>query len=82
MNEINKIHKTIKFTHEASDTELDVTLCKGDRFLPNSILDTCTHIKPTNKQLYVHSDSYHFSAIYWQPLAKVKHIDIPPYKFK
>ena len=74
MNEINKIHKTIKFTHEASDTELDVTLYKGDRFLPNSILDTCTHIKPTNKQLYVHSDR--------QPLAKVKHIDIPPYKFK
>ena len=35
MNEINKLHDTIKFTHDISDTELtflDVTLYKGNRF--------------------------------------------------
>ena len=59
---INQIHQTIKFTHEISDTELtflDVTLYKGDRFLNQSILDLKTHIKATNKQLYVHVTSYH-----------------------
>ena len=58
----NQIHQTIKFTHEISDTELtflDITLYKGDRFLNQSILDLKTHIKATNKQLYVHTTSYH-----------------------
>ena len=38
---------------------LDVTLYKGNRFQSHNILDIRTHIKPTNKQLYVHASSYH-----------------------
>ena len=60
--EINKLHDTIKFTHDISDTELtflDVTLYKGNRFQSQNILDIRTHIKPTNKQLYVHASLYH-----------------------
>ena len=62
MNELNKLHHSIKFTYEISQnklTFLDVTLYKGSRFENNHILDICTHIKPTNKQLYVHASSYH-----------------------
>ena len=62
MSDINQIHSTIKFTYEISDTELtflDVTLYKGERFKSANILDLKTHIKETNKQLYVHSTSYH-----------------------
>ena len=65
MKTINQIHNTIKFTYEASDKELtflDITLYKGDRFLNENILDIRTHIKETNKQLYVHADSYHPNA--------------------
>jgi hypothetical protein len=49
-------------THEISDTELtflDITLYKGERFESTNILYLKTHIKATNKQLYVHSTSYH-----------------------
>ena len=59
---INQIHRTIKFTYELSETKLiflDVTLYKGKRFNQNHILDIRTHIKSTNKQLYVHATSYH-----------------------
>ena len=59
MNTINQLHHTIKFTYELSETELtflDITVYKGDR---NQILDVRTHIKPTNKQLYIHTSSYH-----------------------
>ena len=62
MERANTIHNTIKFTHEVSYTEttfLDVTVYKGPRFEVQQILDVKTHIKPTNKQLYVHADSYH-----------------------
>ena len=62
MNTINQLHHTIKFTYELSETELtflDITLYKGDRFDRNQILDIRTHIKPTNKQLYIHAFSYH-----------------------
>ena len=62
MEDINTLHRTIKFTHECSNQEivfLDVTVYKGPRFLQEGILDVKTHIKPTNKQLYVHSTSYH-----------------------
>ena len=65
MKTMNSIHNTIKFTYEASDKELtylDITLYKGDRFLNKNILDIRTHIKDTNKQLYVHADSYHPNA--------------------
>ena len=59
---INHVHPTIKFTHEQSVQELpflDVTIYKGPQFKATNTLDVKTHIKPTNKQLYVHSTSYH-----------------------
>ena len=62
MKQINQIHNTIKFTYEASNTEvtfLDVTVYKGEKFTSTGILDVRTHIKPTNKQLYVHASLYH-----------------------
>ena len=62
MNIINQLHHTIKFTYELSETDLtflDITLYKGDRFDRNQILDIQTHIKATNKQLYIHASSYH-----------------------
>ena len=62
MHTINQTHQTIKFTHEISETEvtfLDVTVNTGDRFQETNILDIKTHIKATNKQLYVHATSYH-----------------------
>ena len=63
MSKINTVHRTITFTHEHSDTELtflDVTVYKGPEFSSTGILDVKTHIKPTNKQLYIiHSNSYH-----------------------
>ena len=62
MSRINSTHHTIKFTHECDLKEitfLDVTLYKGQRFQESGILDVKTHIKPTNKQLYIHASSYH-----------------------
>lgn len=62
MDKINTLHTTIKFTHECSETQitfLDIILYKGTRFQENGTLDIKTHIKPTNKQLYVHATSYH-----------------------
>ena len=32
---------------------------KGPRFEKTGNLDIKTHVKPTNKQLYVHAKSYH-----------------------
>ena len=61
---INSIYPTIKFTYESSNKELtflDITVYKGERFERDNILDIKTHIKQTNKQLYVHSDSYHLT---------------------
>ena len=49
-------------THEISPSELtflDITPYKGSRFQDSQILDIRTHIKPTNKQLYIHATSYH-----------------------
>ena len=62
MNKINQIHSIIKFTYELNKTELtflDIILYKGNRFNENQLLDVRTHIKPTNKQLYIHASSYH-----------------------
>ena len=62
LGDINQVHPTIKFTHEQSTqqlTFLDVTIYKGPNFGVTNTLDVKTHIKPTNKQLYVHSTSYH-----------------------
>ena len=62
MDKINSMHPTIKFTHECSNEELtflDMTVYKGPKFQETGILDIKTHIKKTNKQLYVHKSSYH-----------------------
>ncbi len=62
INNINKIHPTIKFTSETSTTEvvfLDLCLYKGERFRREGILDMKTHIKPTNTQQYTHASSGH-----------------------
>ena len=61
MGKINSHHRTNTFTHETSENEvtfLDVTAYKGEKFETTGILDVKTHIKHTNKQLYVHA-SYH-----------------------
>jgi hypothetical protein len=63
MTNINRVHPTIKFTHEQNMQELtflDVTTYKGPDFATSGILDVKkTHIKPTDKQLYIHKTSYH-----------------------
>ena len=51
MEEINSIHG---ITHECSENFLDTTIYKGSRYIEQGILDIQTHIKKTNKQLYVH----------------------------
>ena len=58
----NKLHPTIKFTRECSPNKihfLDVTIYKGTNFQNKQTLDTKTYTKPTNKQTYVHSSSFH-----------------------
>ena len=50
--EANRHHPTIKFTAEISEKEinfLDTTIFKGERFFKNSVLDVCTHFKPTEQ---------------------------------
>ena len=58
----NQFHPIIKFTHEISDTALtflDVILYKREI----QINEHKIHIIATNKQLYVHSTSYHPTTI-------------------
>ena len=60
--EANRHHPTIKFTAEISDIAtnfLDTTVFKGERFHKDSILDTSTHFKPTEKFQYTHYTSCH-----------------------
>ena len=40
-----------------------MTVYKGPRFQETGILDIKTHIKKTNKQLYIHKTSHHPIAI-------------------
>ena len=59
---MNKVNDSIKFTHEYSQQKvvfLDVVVHKKAGHHDDNTLQTRTHIKPTNKQLYVRSDSYH-----------------------
>ena len=63
---MNRANRSIQFTHEKSQKDiafLDVVVYKSttaDQDEDNSItLNEKTHIKPTNKQLYVRNDSYH-----------------------
>ena len=62
LKKANEIHETIKFTFEVDETSLtflDTTVYKRPTFTESNILDIRTHIKVTNKQLYVHATSYH-----------------------
>ena len=62
MVHMNKASHSIKFTHESSQEEvvfLDVVVYKDTTKQDNTTLHTKTHIKPTNKQLYIREDSYH-----------------------
>ena len=59
---INTLHPSIKFTSEYETnkiTFLDVNIYKGPNFLSTNRLDIETHIKPTNKQAYIHAKSHH-----------------------
>ena len=62
LSRCNDVHPTMKFTGECSPNEihfLDTTVYKGTRFQNEQILDMKTHMKPTNKQTFVHSTSFH-----------------------
>ena len=51
----NKHQPAIKFTAEISCTDatfLDTTICKGQRFYKESVLDMRTHFKPTETFQY------------------------------
>ena len=59
---MNTFHTSIKFTFEYDKnriTFLDVNIYKGPSFLSTNKLDVETHIKPTNKQAYIHAKSHH-----------------------
>ena len=59
---LNSSHPSIKFTWEYSRdkiTFLDVDIYKGPNFSITNTLDVKTHIKPTNKQAYIHAQSHH-----------------------
>ena len=58
----NNYHPFIKFTSEYDYnkiTFLDVNIFKGHNFDTSNKLDVETHIKPTNRQAYVHADLFH-----------------------
>ena len=62
ISSLNNYHPLIKFTLEHDYhkiTFLDVNIFKGPNFETTNKLDVETHIKPTNKQAYVHADSFH-----------------------
>lgn len=62
MEKLNSFHQTIKFTFNASLSEvtfLDFTLYKGSRFHSTGKLDIKPHFKSTNKFQYLHFCSSH-----------------------
>ena len=62
LQHMNTFHPSIKFTSEYDEnkiTFLDVNIYKGPTFLSTNKLDIETHIKPTNKQAYIHAKSHH-----------------------
>ena len=59
---MNCMHPTLKFTYEASETQityLDLTIFKGSRFRESGILDTKVYIKPTETYQYLEKSSAH-----------------------
>ena len=63
---MNTFHPSIKFTSEISHERisyLDLNIYKGPNFLSSRKLDIETHIKPTNRQAYIHANSYHLPGV-------------------
>ena len=66
IEQANSYHPTIKFTAEVSQLEttfLDTTVYKGERFEKESILDVCTHYKPTETFQYTNYNSCHTAGV-------------------
>ena len=66
IEQANKFHPTIKFQAEISEIEttfLDTIIYKGDRFRNDSILDICTHYKPTETFQNTHFTSCHLPGV-------------------
>ena len=67
LNQLNRTHKTIKFTHEISPDHvvfMDLEIYKGKRFRETGKLDIRPHFKPTNKFQYLHYSSSHPKATF------------------
>ena len=59
---LNNYHPSIKFTSEVNPnkiTFLDINIYKGPNFELTKKLDVETYIKPTDRQAYIHANSYH-----------------------
>ena len=62
IEQTSKHHPTIKFTAQISETEttfLDTVVYKGNRFVTESVLDTCTHYKATETFQYTYFSLRH-----------------------
>ena len=62
VDQINTLHPTLKFTAEASFTEvsyLDILIFKGNRFANSRYLDTRTYTKPCETFQYLSRNSSH-----------------------
>ena len=62
ISNINQLHPTIKFTHEAKPDQIqfpDTIVYKDIDHQHTHKHKVKTHIKTTNKQLYVPADSFH-----------------------
>lgn len=62
ISSLNSFHPSIKFTSEFNSqkiTFLDINIYKGPNFLHTKKLDIETYIKPTNRQAYIHANSFH-----------------------
>ena len=80
MEEINKVHPSIKFDFQTSTTQinfLDTTV-----FIENNQLFTKTYTKPTDKHAYLHKTSYHpyslKSSIIYSQVLRTKRICTKP----
>ena len=62
VEQMNRTHPTIRFTSEKNPqciSFLNVSVYKGQDFQYTKHLSYETYLKPTNKQLHVHTYSYH-----------------------
>ncbi|XP_072020417.1 uncharacterized protein [Amphiura filiformis] len=67
VSKINDLHPSLKFTHVASENEiqfLDLTIYKGDRFQSSNILDIKCFTKPTETWGYLDRSSCHNPSVF------------------